>query len=126
METSRPRRAGPVQLRRQQLCLQCHRGGDEQSGELLRCDMCSRWCHVACSSSHGDGVAGSREDNEPNEAGEADEAAAADSLTCKSCAEGLAELRIAPAADGERGDGGRRPSEAPAGGVPQGGGPQGG
>ena len=82
--------AGMSILVRSPVCRVCGLG--EQGGEMLRCDMCSRWCHQGC-------AAGSR-----GVEGEAPEAMA-ESLVCRMCAVDLSKLRIGPplrdtAADG--------------------------
>ena len=66
----------PVRLLRAPICLHCGKG----TGEMLRCDLCSRWCHLKCAAA---AVAELDEDDE-----------VAESLTCRECAKGLSNLRI--------------------------------
>jgi hypothetical protein len=74
-------------------CLHC--GLDDHIGDLLRCDVCSLWCHAHCAhqdTSHaattGTGAGGGRGGDDE------EDSAPAESLTCRVCADGLSALNI--------------------------------
>ena len=85
-------------------CHICARADD--TAEILRCDLCSRWCHLACSTAKGKAGGGDIES----------EVEQAESLTCQECAVALAmiqlDVRVADQVDRPAGEGPVEPRRA--------------